>query len=232
MKTQTASHPATPITSGKSQSPWVQMANKFRKSKGWTRYMMEPVEQLEFEMQDSSLDEHWRVWAAAKRFAWANLSDFCVDRLPSVRPTDAKPKALKQKDLAEILSIPEDKLSKILKGLREIGYLKDHKYIFPNDNVKHLESTGDLAKSCRASKNHSPFIRFKEALATKADEDAKTLTELELERKRLWEEASDLTPEIDTVNKKLWRRYRDYQKLIQAGDNPLGIDVSLFESTD
>lgn len=232
MKHQATSQPATPISSGSKQaSPYAQLANKFRKQKGWKSYVMEPKEELGRVMKDDAMPKEVRILAGIKLHSWGNLSDYAVDRMPAVRPNDPKPSPFTQKQMAEIIGIQESSMSQGVQNLRELGYLRNHRFLFPEDSVKPLESSEFLAVTSDCMNSHSPFLRF-EQLAIQRDPDAKIIPSLVLERKKFHDQAAEVSRDISKRRRHILSLWKD---TIERGRNPLDLDdktiASLMEST-
>lgn len=237
MKHQPTSQPATPITSGDARkSAYATRANEFRKRRRWKSYMMKPPEAIMRIACDVCVPSETRVLTASELFAWANLSDWALDRIPKASveglgygpddPTRAAP--MSQKRLGELIGMKTSTVNDAVKTLKASGYLRSHKYLFPEDSVKPLESSEDSCNDPVHPDLHSPLFRRLKQLVIERDEDAKIIPRLELECKRYDELKAELVQELRPHTRRLWQIWRD----VQRGKTPFGITKSLLESVN
>lgn len=230
--------PPTPIDSAdhKRSSPYTARANEFRKRRRWKSYMMKPPEAIMRIACDDCVPSETRVLVAVELFAWGNLSDWAIDRTPKSSleglgsgpddPSSARP--MTQVRLGELIGMAPSTVNDAVKILKATGYLRTHKFMFPEDSVKSLESSKDLFKNPVHPDIHSPLFRRLKQLVIERDEDGKTIAELEKECKEYDAKKSAALQKLRPYNRKMWQIWRD----VQRGKSPLGITKSLLESID
>lgn len=185
---------------------------------------------------DEYVPSETRVLMAIELFAWGNLSDYALDRMPRATleglgtgpddPTKARP--MTQKRLGELIGMKKSTVNDAVKTLKNSGYLKEHVYLFPNDSVKPLGSEKDPGNDPVHPDSTSPlFLRLKE-LVIERDKDAKIIPQLELECKRYDELKAEVLNQLAPHRRRLWQIWRD----VQRGKSPLGITKTLLESAE
>lgn len=233
MKHQTPSQSATPINR---TSPYTTRAKEFRIRRRWKNYMMKPPEAIMRIICDPYVANETRVLMGIEFFAWANLSDWAIDRMPKASleglgsgpddPTRAVP--MTQKRLGELIGMPLSTVNDAVKTLKASGYLRNHKYLFPEDSVKPSESEKDSCNDPVHPDSRSPLFRRLKALVIEQNKDFAIIPQLEDQIQKLEAKKSAVLEALAPYNKKLWQIYRD----INRGKSPMGITKSLLESTD
>ena len=200
----------------KARAPWDyrEEAKAYHKSTGYLPYTMYWNATLEAQMMDEGFWDESRVLFAAQYFAWGNFSDFAVTCKPQRKPGEPKPKPLTQEALGELIGIKSPHMSKHINFLKRQGYLKsDHPHIFPEKRVNLLESQGNFRSQVTTPCNFdSPYLRFEKEYFEKHPDLAKTVSELEQQRKQLQEEARKATKELRRVKLQALTAWRALQR--------------------
>ena len=157
-------------------------AKKFRARHGYKPYTMVPNSTFETEMKSTGMPKEFRVLAAIRRLSWGNLSDFAVDALPPVMPSDPKPQAVTQEGLMQYVGLSKTTIHEAVAILRKKGFLrpdKGSKELWPAEDLSSLESVNNFGVDSDSTNSDSPFIRFSNSLIKERPELLHTLTELE-----------------------------------------------------
>jgi hypothetical protein len=217
----------TPNTNGRDyrREKLREISKEFRARHGYKPFTAMPNETLESEMMDSSLPKEARTLTGIRRFSWGNLSDWAVDAPPKVIQGDKDPQPITQEQLAKILGISKSSTNEACLFLKEQGYLKiDHPYLFPEEKLMSLESTKHNRVDPNSPDSHSPFLRFRETYLSEHPETLSTISQLDIQRNKFYEEARNLSKEIRKIDRIVLGAWRDYQRKTETGNHDVNPD--------